>query len=100
MSTSYCYSFYFIFYPGLICNLILYISVLADGASVAQWLTQYFLKLQYNVMMQEDRKNMWTSEGMAELGMSFWYVRFSFVFCSRDIELKMPLYLIFSFLCY
>ncbi|XP_034951917.1 uncharacterized protein [Chelonus insularis] len=42
--------------------------------SVATWLAQFFIKLYNNVLPKEDIDNMWTSEGSAELGYSFWLV--------------------------
>lgn len=43
-----------------------------DAAAVGFWVTQFYMKIQENVMTREDRDNMWTSQGMAELGYSFW----------------------------
>lgn len=43
-----------------------------DAAAVGFWVTQFYLKIRDNVMTREDRDNMWTSQGMAELGYSFW----------------------------
>ncbi|CAD6233855.1 GSCOCG00007350001-RA-CDS [Cotesia congregata] len=42
--------------------------------SVSTWLAQFYTKLQNNVLPKEDVDNMWTSEGSAELGYSFWMV--------------------------
>ncbi|GLV44405.1 uncharacterized protein CBL_10209 [Carabus blaptoides fortunei] len=50
------------------------LALISDAAAVGLWVAQYFLKLQYSVMMKEDKENMWTSENMAELGVSFWFV--------------------------
>lgn len=63
------------------------VAVLGDVSAIGQWVAQYFLVLQYNVMMNEDKKNMWTSEGMAELGMSFWYVSNRFKLHSSRLKL-------------
>ncbi|GBP05787.1 hypothetical protein EVAR_5099_1 [Eumeta japonica] len=38
------------------------------------WLTEFHLRLVYNVMADEDLAQRWTSEGNAELGLSFWLV--------------------------
>lgn len=51
-----------------------FLALLSDLTAVGLWLTEYFLSIQYNVMSREDRDNMWTSEGMAEMGYSFWFV--------------------------
>lgn len=50
-------------------------TVLLCIASVVTWLTQYYTKLYMNVLPKEDIDNMWTSEGSAELGYSFWYAK-------------------------
>lgn len=50
------------------------LALLADLCAVGLWTAQYFLSIQYNVMSREDKDNNWTSEGMAELGYSFWFV--------------------------
>ncbi|XP_014295822.1 uncharacterized protein LOC130663381 [Microplitis mediator] len=42
--------------------------------SVSTWLAQFYIKLYNNVLPKEDTDNMWTSEGSAELGYSFWMV--------------------------
>ncbi|KAH1009497.1 uncharacterized protein LOC109535202 [Dendroctonus ponderosae] len=42
--------------------------------AIALWMAQFFTKIQYNVLSREDRNNEWTSEDMAELGYSFWFV--------------------------
>ncbi|ODN03161.1 Clarin-3 [Orchesella cincta] len=49
---------------ALVCNL----------GSLVTWGIQYHLKLRHNVLPIEDRKNTWTSEGLAVLGYSFWFV--------------------------
>ena len=46
--------------------------VLMCMASTSTWLAQYYTKLYFNVLPKEDIDNMWTSEGSAELGYSFW----------------------------
>ncbi|KAL1498320.1 hypothetical protein ABEB36_009136 [Hypothenemus hampei] len=38
------------------------------------WIIQYYVKIQFNVLSREDRSNEWTSENMAQLGYSFWFV--------------------------
>ncbi|EZA56707.1 Tetratricopeptide repeat protein [Ooceraea biroi] len=43
-------------------------------ASTCTWLAQYYTRLYANVLPKEDIDNMWTSEGSAELGYSFWLV--------------------------
>lgn len=43
-------------------------------SAVAFWLGQFYSKIQYNVLSREDLSNEWTSENMAELGYSFWFV--------------------------
>ncbi|EFN83469.1 hypothetical protein EAI_15404 [Harpegnathos saltator] len=43
-------------------------------ASTCTWLAQYYTRLYVNVLPKEDIDNMWTSEGSAELGYSFWLV--------------------------
>lgn len=47
-------------------------SVLMCLASTCTWLAQYYTRLYVNVLPKEDIDNMWTSEGSAELGYSFW----------------------------
>ncbi|XP_030754580.1 clarin-2 [Sitophilus oryzae] len=41
---------------------------------IGLWIAQYYTTIQYNVLTREDRNNEWTSEGMAELSFSFWFV--------------------------
>lgn len=43
--------------------------------AVVTWVTQYYLCLTGNILIQEDRENQWTSEGQARLGYSFWYIK-------------------------
>ncbi|KAK6622088.1 hypothetical protein RUM44_001895 [Polyplax serrata] len=58
--------------PGLyIWNLL---AASFQTFSVILWVVQFIQKLQYNVMSREDLDNRWTSEGMASLGFSFWFV--------------------------
>lgn len=49
-----------------------FFSVLMCLASTCTWLAQYYTRLYVNVLPKEDIDNMWTSEGSAELGYSFW----------------------------
>ncbi|CAH2059665.1 unnamed protein product, partial [Iphiclides podalirius] len=57
--------------PLLVCNCA---AVLFSLGAIAVWLTEYFLRLQHNVMSEEDLANTWSSDGMADLGLSFWLV--------------------------
>ncbi|XP_012283953.1 uncharacterized protein LOC105701632 [Orussus abietinus] len=58
--------------PGIyLMNLI---ALLLCITSTGTWLAQYYTKLYTNVLPKEDIDNMWTSEGSAELGYSFWLV--------------------------
>lgn len=57
--------------PLLISNSL---AVLFSLGAIAVWLTEYFLRLQHNVMSDEDLANTWTSDGTADLGLSFWLV--------------------------
>ncbi|XP_066260831.1 clarin-3 [Euwallacea similis] len=41
---------------------------------IAFWLGQFYSKVQYSVLTREDRSYEWTSENMAEMGYSFWFV--------------------------
>lgn len=50
-----------------------------DGFAVILWVIQFFQKLQYNVMSREDLDNRWSSENMASLGYSFWFVPLTFL---------------------
>ncbi|XP_049880865.1 uncharacterized protein LOC126377210 [Pectinophora gossypiella] len=50
------------------------LAVLFTLGAVAVWLTEYFLRLQHNVMSDEDLANTWSSDGTADLGLSFWLV--------------------------
>lgn len=61
----------FIYY--YLTEFLFIISVLFDSGSVGFWIAEYYLRIQNNVLTREDRDNMWTSQGMAELGYSFWY---------------------------
>lgn len=53
-------------------NLRTVFLVLAELGAIGFWLAQYYLRLESNVLSREDHDNMWTSEGMAVLGYSFW----------------------------
>ncbi|XP_050310248.1 uncharacterized protein LOC126746163 [Anthonomus grandis grandis] len=55
-----------IFWNFLTCFLSL--------CGIGLWLAQFYTKIQYNVLTREDRGNEWSSENMAELGYSFWFV--------------------------
>ncbi|CAG9794831.1 unnamed protein product [Diatraea saccharalis] len=57
--------------PLLIANSL---AVLFTLGAISVWLTEYFLRLQYNVLSDEDLASTWTSDGMADLGLSFWLV--------------------------
>ncbi|KAK0158041.1 hypothetical protein PV327_011226, partial [Microctonus hyperodae] len=48
------------------------VPVILCVTSIGTWLAQYYTKLYVNVLPKEDTENMWTSEGSAELGYSFW----------------------------
>ncbi|RVE52783.1 hypothetical protein evm_002656 [Chilo suppressalis] len=57
--------------PLLISNSL---AVLFTLGAISVWLTEYFLRLQHNVLSDEDLANTWSSDGMADLGLSFWLV--------------------------
>ncbi|CAH0697173.1 unnamed protein product [Spodoptera exigua] len=57
--------------PLLISNSL---AVLFSLGAIAVWLTEYFLRLQHNVMSDEDLANRWSSDDTADLGLSFWLV--------------------------
>ncbi|KAG5343214.1 TTC4 protein, partial [Acromyrmex heyeri] len=58
--------------PGVyFINMLMLLMCLA---STCTWLAQYYTRLYVNVLPKEDIDNMWTSEGSAELGYSFWLV--------------------------
>ncbi|XP_053619913.1 uncharacterized protein LOC128680650 [Plodia interpunctella] len=57
--------------PLLVGNSL---AVLFTLGAISVWLTEYFLRLQHNVMSAEDLANTWASSGMADLGLSFWLV--------------------------
>ncbi|CAH2269160.1 jg1695 [Pararge aegeria aegeria] len=42
--------------------------------AMSVWLTEFFLRLQHNVMSDEDLANTWSSDSTADLGLSFWLV--------------------------
>ncbi|XP_076372091.1 clarin-2-like [Tachypleus tridentatus] len=50
------------------------IGAVASLAAVLSWVVQYYVKLQKNVMTEEEIGDKWTSEGQARLGSSFWFV--------------------------
>ncbi|XP_025834385.1 uncharacterized protein LOC112905695 [Agrilus planipennis] len=50
------------------------LALLANLGIIGFWLAQFFLRIQHNVMTREDVYNKWTSENMADLGYSFWFV--------------------------
>lgn len=58
-------------HPLLATNCL---AVLFTLGAIAVWLTEYFLRLQHNVMSDEDLANTWSSDGTADLGLSFWLV--------------------------
>ncbi|XP_028134612.1 uncharacterized protein LOC114329634 [Diabrotica virgifera virgifera] len=51
-----------------------FLAVVSDVIAICLWTAQFFLNVQYSVLSREDRDNEWTSENMAELGYSFWFV--------------------------
>ncbi|KAJ8715506.1 hypothetical protein PYW07_009988 [Mythimna separata] len=57
--------------PLLVSNSL---AVLFSLGAIAVWLTEYFLRLQHNVMSDEDLANTWSSADTADLGLSFWLV--------------------------
>ncbi|XP_019878297.1 uncharacterized protein LOC109606173 [Aethina tumida] len=50
-----------------------FLAFLADLGAIGFWVAQFYVRIQYNVLSREDKDNEWTSEGMAELGYSFWF---------------------------
>ncbi|KAK7792200.1 hypothetical protein R5R35_005153 [Gryllus longicercus] len=58
--------------PGL--YLWNFFTLFFNLAAVSLWITQFYQKLQYNVMSMEDQRNMWSSTDMAKFGYSFWFV--------------------------
>ncbi|CAH0554401.1 unnamed protein product [Brassicogethes aeneus] len=50
-----------------------FLAFLADLCAIGFWVAQFFFRIHYNVLSREDKDNEWTSEGMAELGYSFWF---------------------------
>lgn len=50
------------------------LAVLFEICAVSCWTFQFYHKLQYNMLSRDDRKLSWTSDGMAHLGHSFWFV--------------------------
>ncbi|XP_050682040.1 uncharacterized protein LOC126977309 [Leptidea sinapis] len=57
--------------PLLVCNCL---TVLFTLGALAVWLTEFFLRLQHNVMSEEDLALSWSSDMTADLGFSFWLV--------------------------
>lgn len=55
-------------------KLIRFVIVLFAGTAVTAWTIQFYKKLVYNVLIQEDLDNHWTTEGRAAVGYSFWYL--------------------------
>lgn len=51
-----------------------FLSLFSQLCAIIFWVAEFHFKIQYNVLSQEDRDNMWTSNGMAEMGYSFWFV--------------------------
>ncbi|XP_045472940.1 clarin-3 [Harmonia axyridis] len=51
-----------------------FLALLSQIGAIILWLVQFYMKLQYNVLSREDKDNMWSSEGLSELGYSFWCV--------------------------
>ncbi|CAF4911930.1 unnamed protein product [Pieris macdunnoughi] len=49
-------------------------TVLFCLGAMSVWLTEFFLRLQHNVMSEEDLANTWSSDLTADLGLSFWLV--------------------------
>ncbi|XP_013783839.1 clarin-2-like [Limulus polyphemus] len=50
------------------------IGAITSLAAILSWVAQYYLKLQKNVMTEEEIRVQWTSEGQARFGSSFWFV--------------------------
>ncbi|RZF34573.1 hypothetical protein LSTR_LSTR006958 [Laodelphax striatellus] len=58
--------------PGLyLWNLL---TIILQMFAVSFWILQFTKKLQKNVMSLEDQANLWTSDGRAAYGHSFWFV--------------------------
>ncbi|CAK1541206.1 unnamed protein product [Leptosia nina] len=57
--------------PLLLCNCA---TVLFCLGAMSVWLAEFFLRLQHNVMSEEDLANTWSSDNTADLGLSFWLV--------------------------
>ncbi|XP_060527502.1 clarin-2 [Cylas formicarius] len=51
-----------------------FLTLLGALCGIGFWLVQHYTKVQYNVLSREDMSNEWTSDGMADLGYSFWFV--------------------------
>ncbi|XP_058458225.1 uncharacterized protein LOC131435460 [Malaya genurostris] len=58
--------------------LILFVSNFLSGLSqllsFVCWLIQFYQYLTHNVLLEDDRKNNWSSQGLASLGTSFYFV--------------------------
>ncbi|XP_058840214.1 uncharacterized protein LOC131695732 [Topomyia yanbarensis] len=58
--------------------LVLFVSNLLSGLSqllsFVCWLIQFYQYLTHNVLIEDDRKNNWSSQGLASLGTSFYFV--------------------------
>ncbi|GJQ87343.1 hypothetical protein Trydic_g17390 [Trypoxylus dichotomus] len=50
------------------------LALFTNAGAAGLWVGQYYLKIQNNVLTNQDLDNMWVSEGMADLGYSFWFV--------------------------
>lgn len=50
------------------------LALLCSLSAIGCFVAQYYLRLRNNVLTREDRDNLWSSEGRAQLGYSFWAV--------------------------
>jgi hypothetical protein len=51
------------------------IALFSSMSAVVTWIVQFYLRLRTNVMVRETRaQGLWSSEGMASFGFSFWMV--------------------------
>ncbi|XKL66405.1 hypothetical protein PGB90_009825 [Kerria lacca] len=50
------------------------LAVLFEMVAISIWIYQFCVKLQHNMLTLNDRKLAWTTEGMAHLSYSFWFV--------------------------
>jgi len=55
------------------------LSILFQLSVIGLWIGQYYTKLRYSVLSEEERNRGWTSENMAFFGYSFWLVAVSAV---------------------